>query len=94
MAYARDEAERERLLASGLGGKGKIETSRFKGLGEMSAAQLKETTMDPTRRQLTRVAIDDLEATGDLLERLMGRRAETRFDYIQQNARFAESLDV
>jgi topoisomerase-4 subunit B len=93
--YARDEAERERLLATGLGGRGKIEVSRFKGLGEMMPAQLKETTMSPATRTLIRVRIDkEVAETGDLVERLMGKKPELRFQYIQENARFVEDLDV
>ncbi len=93
--YARDELEKARLLAKGLGGRGKIEVSRFKGLGEMMPAQLKETTMSPATRTLIRVTVaDDLGATGDLVERLMGKRPEARFQYIQENARFVEELDV
>lgn len=93
--YARDEAERARLEAQGLGGRGKIDVSRFKGLGEMMPRQLKETTMDPASRRLIRVSISDDEGeTGGLVERLMGRKPELRFQYIQENARFAEDLDV
>ena len=94
--YARDEAEKDRLMAEGLGGKGKIEFSRFKGLGEMMPRQLKETTMDPASRTLIRVVIDEDDdgETGLLVERLMGKKAELRFQYIQENARFAEDLDV
>ncbi|HET7410634.1 MAG TPA: DNA topoisomerase IV subunit B [Paracoccaceae bacterium] len=93
--YARDDAERARLEAKGLGGKGKIEASRFKGLGEMMPRQLKETTMDPATRRLIRVSVTDDEGeTGGLVERLMGRKPELRFQYIQENARFAEDLDV
>ena len=93
--YVRDDAEKERLLAAGLGAKGKIEVSRFKGLGEMMPRQLKETTMDPASRRLIRVSVTDDEGeTGGLVERLMGRKPELRFQYIQENARFAEDLDV
>ena len=94
-AYARDDAERERLLAEGLGGKGRIETSRFKGLGEMMPKQLRETTMDPATRSLVRVAVrDDTPGeTGDLVERLMGKRPELRFQFIEANARYAPALD-
>ena len=94
--YALDEAEKDRLMATGLGGKGKIDVSRFKGLGEMDAKDLKDTTMDPATRRLIRVAIDDdvPNETGDLVERLMGKKPELRFDYIQQNARFVDELDV
>jgi topoisomerase-4 subunit B len=94
--YASDEAEKDRLMAEGLGGKGKVELSRFKGLGEMMPRQLKETTMDPATRTLIRVEIDaeDDGETGGLVERLMGKKAELRFQYIQENARFVEDLDV
>ncbi|MDQ7079045.1 MAG: DNA topoisomerase IV subunit B [Paracoccaceae bacterium] len=94
--YCLDEAERDRWLERGLGGKGKIDVSRFKGLGEMDAKDLKETTMNPETRKLIRVSIDeDIPGeTGDLVERLMGKKPELRFQYIQENARFVEELDV
>ncbi|WP_324753086.1 DNA topoisomerase IV subunit B [Roseovarius sp. Pro17] len=94
--YCIDEAERDVWLAKGLGGKGKIDVSRFKGLGEMDAKDLKETTMDVKSRKLIRVTIDEDEPgeTGDLVERLMGKKPELRFQYIQENARFVEELDV
>ncbi|MEM6664589.1 MAG: DNA topoisomerase IV subunit B [Pseudomonadota bacterium] len=93
--YVQDDAEKDRLVASGLGGKGKVSVGRFKGLGEMMPKELKETTMHPDTRRLIRVSIsDDQGDTGDLVERLMGKKAEMRFQYIQENARFAEALDV
>ena len=94
--YCVDEAERDVWLDKGLGGKGKIDVSRFKGLGEMDAKDLKETTMDPASRKLIRVSIDEDEPgeTGDLVERLMGKKPELRFQYIQENARFVQELDV
>jgi len=94
--YCLDEAEREAWMQKGLGGKGKIEVSRFKGLGEMDAKDLKDTTMNPNTRKLIRVTIDEDEPgeTGDLVERLMGKKPELRFQYIQENARFVEELDV
>ncbi|UWQ90237.1 DNA topoisomerase IV subunit B [Rhodobacteraceae bacterium M382] len=94
--YCLDEAERDEWMEKGLGGKGKIDVSRFKGLGEMDAKDLKETTMDPKTRKLIRVTIDEDEPgeTGDLVERLMGKKPELRFQYIQENARFVEELDV
>ncbi len=94
--YCLDEAERDDWLDKGLGGKGKIDVSRFKGLGEMDAKDLKETTMDPTTRKLIRVSVDEDAPgeTGDLVERLMGKKPELRFQYIQENARFVEELDV
>ncbi|MBY5972750.1 DNA topoisomerase IV subunit B [Pseudooceanicola marinus] len=94
--YAQTEEERDMWLEKGLGGRGKIDVSRFKGLGEMDAKDLKETTMDPASRKLIRVTIDEDEPgeTGDLVERLMGKKPELRFQYIQENARFVEELDV
>ena len=95
-AYCLDEAERDAWMERGLGGKGRIDVSRFKGLGEMDAKDLKETTMDPGTRKLIRVTVDEDAPgeTGDLVERLMGKKPELRFQYIQENARFAEELDV
>jgi topoisomerase-4 subunit B len=93
--YARDDAHRDELLATVFKGK-KTEIGRFKGLGEMMASQLKETTMDPKKRTLARVTVpaseDEIE---DLVERLMGKKAEARFQFIQDNAQFAVAdLDV
>ncbi|EEW25434.1 DNA topoisomerase IV subunit B [Rhodobacter ferrooxidans] len=94
--YVSDDAEKEEWLAKGLGGKGKIDVQRFKGLGEMDAKDLKDTTMNPETRKLIRVSIDEDEPgeTSDLVERLMGKKPELRFQYIQENARFVEELDV
>jgi len=94
--YVADEAEKAAVMEKGLGGKGKIDVQRFKGLGEMDAKDLKETTMDPASRKLIRVTIDEDEPgeTGDLVERLMGKKPELRFQYIQENAKFVEELDV
>ena len=94
--YVADDAEKELMLAKGLGGRGKIDVQRFKGLGEMDAKDLKDTTMNPLTRQLIRVTIveEDPGETGDLVERLMGKKPELRFQYIQENARFVEELDV
>jgi topoisomerase-4 subunit B len=99
IAYARDEADRERLLRERFKGK-KVETSRFKGLGEMAARQLKETTMDPAKRALLRVEIAPalenagVQPAGELVEQLMGRRPELRLAFIQANAKRVEELDV
>jgi topoisomerase-4 subunit B len=95
-AYCIDEAEKDAVLEKGLGGKGQIKISRFKGLGEMDAKDLKDTTMNPLTRKLIRVTIDEDEPgeTADLVERLMGKKPEMRFQYIQENARFVEELDV
>ena len=93
--YARDDAHRDQLLATEFKGK-KPEISRFKGLGEMMPAQLKETTMDPRRRTLARVTLPrSEEIVQDLVEALMGRKPELRFQFIQENAEFAVAdLDV
>jgi topoisomerase-4 subunit B len=96
--YARDEQHRAELTKSFFTGKGKIEVSRFKGLGEMMPAQLKETTMDPTKRMLLKVMVlpADQDATADSVERLMGNKPEARFAFIQERAEFApaEALDI
>ena len=94
--YVATDAEKDELLARGLGGKGKIDVQRFKGLGEMDAKDLRETTMDPATRTLIRVTIDEDVGgeTGDLVERLMGKKPELRFQYISENAKFVEELDV
>ncbi len=94
--YVADDAEKEKWMEKGLGGKGKIDVQRFKGLGEMDAKDLKDTTMNPETRKLIRVSLQDdfLGETADLVERLMGKKPEMRFQYIQENARFVEELDV
>ena len=76
----------------------KVDVGRFKGLGEMMPAQLKETTMDPAKRTMLRVVLlaDDREGTADSVERLMGSKAEARFAFISDKAEFASEdlLDV
>jgi topoisomerase-4 subunit B len=96
--YARDDGHRDQLLRSEFNANAKVEIGRFKGLGEMMPAQLKETTMDPAKRTLLRVVLlaDDREGTADSVERLMGTKAEARFAFISEKAEFAsdELLDV
>jgi topoisomerase-4 subunit B len=94
--YARDDKHRAELIAKELTGKGKIEVSRFKGLGEMRADQLKETTMDSRKRTLLKVVIDaeEREETGDCVERLMGTKPEARFAFIQERASFASEAEL
>ncbi len=100
--YARDDAHKEELLKTVFSSRGKIEISRFKGLGEMMPAQLRETTMNPATRSLLRVVItknpetsqDEIKETETLVESLMGRKAELRFQFIQENARFARDVDI
>jgi topoisomerase IV subunit B len=96
--YARDDKHKDELLKKEFHANAKVEVSRFKGLGEMMANQLKETTMDRKKRTLLRVVLADDERgdTAKSVERLMGTRAEARFDFIQERAEFAseELLDV
>jgi topoisomerase-4 subunit B len=93
--YARDDAHRAEILATEFKGK-KPEIGRFKGLGEMMPAQLKETTMDPKTRTLARVTLPhDEEDIENLVETLMGRKPELRYRFIQDHAEFvADELDV
>jgi topoisomerase-4 subunit B len=96
-AYARDDAHKAKLLAGEFNGKGKVDVSRFKGLGEMLPRQLKETTMDPKVRTLLRVALaEDDKSTGKVVDQLMGNKPEDRFRFIQERAEFAkaEELDI
>jgi topoisomerase-4 subunit B len=94
--YARDLAHKDELIAREFKPNQKIEVSRFKGLGEMNAAQLKETTMDPKKRTLLRVEIG--EGNGDeiaeAINALMGSKPEARFRFIQERAAFAQDLDI
>src|SRR3954452_15417294 len=96
--YARNEAHRDELLKKEFHANAKVEIGRFKGLGEMMAAQLKETTMDPKKRSLLKVILvtEDREDTAGSVERLMGTKAEARFAFIQERAEFAdeEMLDL
>jgi topoisomerase-4 subunit B len=95
--YARDDAHKEELLKSGFTGRGAIEVSRFKGLGEMPARDLRDTTMDPAKRTLLRVALirEENDATADTVERLMGSKPEARFAFIQERApKSLELVDV
>ena len=101
--YARDDAHKGKLLKGEFNGKGKVEISRFKGLGEMPPAQLKETTMAREHRTLLRVTLPRgrgskaktvIQDTHRLVESLMGRKPELRLAYIQEHARFVDDIDV
>jgi len=93
--YAKDEADRDRIIAKHFKNR-KVEIGRFKGLGEMSAKQLKETTMDPKTRVLEQIRIDPEtgQIVRDLVEGLMGRKPERRLAFIQENAELVKDLDV
>ena len=117
-AYARDDEHKDELMDTMFKGKNKVEVSRFKGLGEMPASQLKETTMNPDSRVLIRVTLPDVMAVlglnaeelteeeedapttpttsdvDDLVQRLMGKNADARYQFIQDNAQFVEDIDV
>jgi topoisomerase-4 subunit B len=94
--YARDDKQRDALLRSEFAANAKVEINRFKGLGEMNAPQLKETTMDPKKRLLLRVEIGDGDksAIADAVNALMGSKPEARFRFIQDRAAFATDLDI
>ena len=96
--YARDDKHRDAILKKEFHANAKVEVSRFKGLGEMMAAQLKETTMDPKKRTLLQVTVveADRKNTDKSVERLMGNKPESRFEFIQERAEFAgeDLLDV
>ncbi len=107
VAYARDDAHKDELMATIFKGKRKIDLSRFKGLGEMPARQLKETTMDPNKRGLMRIILPEsiksesienesitIPSTKELVEQLMGKKPESRFQFIQSNAKFAQDIDI
>ena len=97
-AYARNDQHKDELLKGDFSGRGKVEISRFKGLGEMMPAQLKETTMDPNKRALLRVNIltDEKTTTAKVVEQLMGNKPEERFKFISNRAEFVseEGLDI
>ena len=99
--YARDDAHKDELMSNGtFRSNGKIEISRFKGLGEMPPPQLRETTMNKATRQLLKVNVPTTEDrlaqrdTEQLVDDLMGRNPEKRFNFIQDRARFVEDIDI
>lgn len=96
IAYARDDKHKEELLSNYFKTKSKVEISRFKGLGEMRASQLKETTMQPDKRIILQININNSceEETQRIVDELMGTKPEARYAFIQQNAMFAENLDI
>ena len=107
--YAKDEAHRDEIINEQLSSKTKIEISRFKGLGEMPASQLKETTMCPEKRNLLKITVPNLDCldtnsmkskpmtrleVDKTVDTLMGKKPELRFAYLQENAKFVTSIDV
>lgn len=93
--YARDDAHKEELLSNVFTGRGNVEITRFKGLGEMPHQHLKETTMSPKTRNMLQVQIlEDNKITHDAVDALMGNKPEMRFTFIQENAEFVSELDI
>jgi topoisomerase-4 subunit B len=94
--YARDDRHKDEILKKEFAANAKVDVSRFKGLGEMNAGQLKETTMDPRRRTLLRVSVveGDKAAVSEAVNALMGSKPELRFRFIQEHAAFAKDLDI
>nr|WP_244606511.1 DNA topoisomerase IV subunit B [Arsenicitalea aurantiaca] len=93
--YAMDDRHKDELIAAEFNGKSKIDITRFKGLGEMPHAHLRETTMDPKTRTLLQVKLlQDRSDTASSVDRLMGNKPEMRFAFIQENAEFVTALDI
>ncbi|MCQ2456961.1 MAG: DNA topoisomerase IV subunit B, partial [Clostridia bacterium] len=89
--YAFSDDERDEIVKEL---DGNVSVERYKGLGEMDAEQLWETTMDPERRTLLKVEAEDAMACDEVFSLLMGDKVEPRREFIEQNAKFAENLDV
>jgi topoisomerase-4 subunit B len=96
VVYARDDRQKDQLMESEFKGRGKVDITRFKGLGEMDFKDLKVTTMDPTKRVLLRVEVveDEKPAVSEAVNALMGSKPELRFRFIQERAAFAKDLDI
>ena len=96
--YAYDEHEKDKIIKKEFSNKMHVSLSRYKGLGEMPAEQLKSTTMNPEKRKLLNVNINqgkkELKKTENLFESLMGKKAEYRFTYIQENANFTDQIQI
>jgi DNA gyrase subunit B/topoisomerase-4 subunit B len=92
--WAKDDAAKDKLLAGLNGKRDRVQVQRFKGLGEMNPSTLKETTLDPARRALLRVKIDDAAGTEQAIQTLMGRDVAPRFQFIMERAPRVDEVDV
>ena len=89
--YAYNDDDRDRIIEE-IGGAGRVD--RYKGLGEMSNSQLWETTMDPANRTIVRMTIEDAMQCDEIFSALMGDKVDPRREFIEQNAKFVENIDV
>jgi len=92
--WARDDAAKEQILSSLNGKRDRVQVTRFKGLGEMNPSTLKETTLDPKRRALLKVIIEDESSTEQAIQTLMGRDVAPRFQFIMERAPRVDEVDV
>ena len=92
--WARDDAEREKILSSLNGKRDKVQVQRFKGLGEMNPETLKQTTLDPKSRALLRVKVADQGKTDEAIQTLMGKDVAPRFQFIMDRAPKISDVDV